>query len=82
LIEHFILYLNFCKSNNSKFLTKKGQDNRKGENDPKNRVDAIFGRMDKNFSNTLDEYEFVKGCLEDEFLMQFLNPQITASKGL
>lgn len=50
-----------------------GIDNRKGENDPKERVTAIFRKMDTNYTNTLDEREFVEGCLGDPFLMKLLS---------
>ncbi len=53
-----------------------GVENRKGDNDPKERTSAIFAKMDKNYSNTLDEQEFVEGCLGDPVLLQLLNPQL------
>jgi Ca2+-binding EF-hand superfamily protein len=49
-----------------------GQDDRKGDNDPKQRVEAIFRKMDKNYSNTLDEQEFIEGCFSDPILMRLL----------
>ncbi len=30
--------------------------------------------MDTDYTNTLSEEEFVKGCLEDPFLNRLLNP--------
>ena len=53
----------------------RGVENRKGENDPKERVNDIFRRMDTDYTNTLNEIEFVEGCLSDPVLMKFLNPQ-------
>ena len=53
----------------------RGIDSRKGANDPKNRTADIFGKMDRDYTNTLNEEEFVQGCLQDEVLMKFLNPQ-------
>ena len=53
----------------------KGIENRKGENDPKERSNDIFKRMDTDYTNTLSESEFVDGCLSDPILMKFLNPQ-------
>lgn len=53
-----------------------GVQNRKGDNDPKERANAIFRKMDTNFSNTLDEREFVEGCVGDATLMKFLNPTV------
>lgn len=53
-----------------------GEKNRKGENDPKERTEAIFRKMDTNYSNTLDEKEFIEGCLTDPVLMKFLNPTL------
>jgi hypothetical protein len=53
-----------------------GVENRHGDNDPKERTDAIFRKMDRDFTNTLNESEFVEGCLSDPVLLRLLNPQI------
>ena len=53
-----------------------GETNRKGDNDPKSRTEAIFRKMDRDYSNTLSESEFIEGCLSDPVLMRLLNPQI------
>jgi Ca2+-binding EF-hand superfamily protein len=53
-----------------------GVQNRKGDNDPKERAIAIFRKMDTNYSNSLDEREFIDGCINDQILMKFLNPQV------
>jgi hypothetical protein len=53
-----------------------GVENRHGDNAPKERTNAIFARMDRNYTNTLDEHEFVDGCLSDPFLLKLLNPQV------
>jgi Ca2+-binding EF-hand superfamily protein len=51
-----------------------GETNRKGDNDPKNRVAAIFTKLDKDNSGFLTQQEFVEGCLGDPILMAFLAP--------
>ena len=43
----------------------RGIESRKGENDPKIRAADIFSKMDKDFTNTLNETEFVTGCMQD-----------------
>lgn len=53
-----------------------GEENRKGDNDPKERVTAIFNKLDKDHSGTLSEAEFVNGCLQDPYLMKLLVPQL------
>ena len=54
----------------------KGEQNRKGDNDPKQRAEAIFSKLDKDNSGTLDENEFVQGCMSDPYLMKLLVPHI------
>jgi Ca2+-binding EF-hand superfamily protein len=53
-----------------------GETNRKGDNDPKQRVSAIFQKLDRDNSGTLTEEEFVEGCLQDPVLMKFLAPNV------
>jgi hypothetical protein len=53
-----------------------GETNRKGDNDPKQRVNAIFLKLDRDNSGTLTEDEFVSGCIEDPVLMKFLAPNV------
>ena len=53
-----------------------GEQNRKGDNEPKERVQAIFNKLDKDHSGFLDENEFINGCLSDVVLMKLLVPQI------
>mgnify|MGYP002784902986 CR=1 FL=1 len=53
-----------------------GVENRKGDNDPRERTKAIISKMDKNYSNTIDENEFVEGCLGDPILLKLLNPTL------
>lgn len=48
-----------------------GETNRKGDNDPKNRVAAIFNKLDKDHNGFLTEQEFVEGCLSDQSLYFF-----------
>ena len=52
-----------------------GETNRKGDNDPKNRVEAIFNALDRDHNGTIDENEFIDGCLSDPVLMRLLVPQ-------
>lgn len=54
----------------------KGEPNRKGDNDPKERVEAIFNRLDRDHNGSLDENEFVEGCLSDPVLMKILVPHV------
>lgn len=54
----------------------KGESNRKGDNDPKQRVEAVFNKLDKDRSGTLDEHEFIEGCISDPVLMKILYQQI------
>jgi Ca2+-binding EF-hand superfamily protein len=51
-----------------------GETNRKGDNDPKQRVNAIFNKLDRDNNGTLSEAEFVEGCTSDPVLMSFLAP--------
>lgn len=51
-----------------------GEERRKGENDPKERVIAIFNKLDANNNGFLTEEEFVEGCSSDPVLMSFLAP--------
>lgn len=50
----------------------KGIDNRKGENSPKERVTAIFNKLDKDHNGNISEEEFISGCMQDPILTQFL----------
>jgi hypothetical protein len=50
----------------------KGIKEREGPNSPKAKTAEIFAKMDTNFSNTLDEQEFIKGCMNDQQLRSFL----------
>ena len=38
-----------------------GEEKRKGDNDPKHRVIAIFNKLDRDQNGTLSEQEFVDG---------------------
>lgn len=53
-----------------------GEQNRKDDNDPKQRVDAIFNKMDRDHNGTIDEREFIDGCLSDPVLLRLLVPQV------
>lgn len=54
----------------------RGEENRKGDNDPKQRAEAIFNKLDKDQNGTLDQKEFIEGCLADPVIMRLLVPQI------
>jgi neurocalcin delta len=51
-----------------------GEENRKGDNSPKERVAAIFGKLDADKNGYLTEDEFIEGCASDPVLMGFLAP--------
>ncbi len=51
-----------------------GEENRKGDNAPKERVAAIFNKLDADKNGFLTEEEFVEGCSNDPILMGFLAP--------
>lgn len=53
-----------------------GEQNRRGDNDPKQRVEAIFNKIDRDNNGTIDENEFIEGCLSDPVLMRILVPQV------
>ena len=40
-----------------------GEEKRKGDNDPKHRVIAIFNKLDRDQNGTLSEQEFVDGII-------------------
>jgi Ca2+-binding EF-hand superfamily protein len=50
----------------------KGINDRKGDNDPKKRTEAVFARVDRNKSGKLSEEEFIYGCTSDSLLYQVL----------
>ena len=52
-----------------------GVTNRKGENAPKERVNAIFRKLDTNYTNVIDCDEFINGCINDPVLMKFFDMQ-------
>ena len=45
---------------------------RKGNNDPKKRVDEAMKKLDVNKKNSLTLTEFVEGCLNDQEMREFL----------
>ncbi|CAF0716363.1 unnamed protein product [Brachionus calyciflorus] len=53
-----------------------GEQNRKNDNDPKQRVESIFNKLDRDHNGTIDENEFIEGCLSDQILMRLLVPQV------
>ncbi|CAF0787173.1 unnamed protein product [Brachionus calyciflorus] len=51
-----------------------GEEHRKGENSPSERVKTIMSKLDKDQNGYLTEDEFVSGCLEDSVLRALLAP--------
>ena len=51
-----------------------GEEHRKGENSPSERVKKIMNKLDKDRDGYLNEKEFVNGCLEDPVLRNLLAP--------
>lgn len=51
-----------------------GEENRKGENSPPNRVNKIMEKLDKDRDGKLSSDEFIEGCLNDEILRHLLAP--------
>lgn len=55
-----------------------GEENRKGDNAPNNRVKKIMDKLDINGDGKLSSDEFINGCMEDEHLRRLLAPNATA----
>ena len=53
-------------------LTGISEKDRKGDQAPKNRVELIMRKIDKNGDNVLEFDEFVSGCLNDELVRHIL----------
>ncbi len=53
-----------------------GEDNRKGDNSPENRVKKIMEKLDLNDDKNISRDEFVEGCLKDDILRQLLAPNV------
>jgi Ca2+-binding EF-hand superfamily protein len=53
-----------------------GEENRKGENSPDNRVKKIMEKLDLNDDKNISRDEFVEGCLKDDILRQLLAPNV------
>jgi len=51
-----------------------GEDQRKGENSPSERVKQIMAKLDKDANGYLSEQEFVDGCIADPKLRGLLAP--------
>jgi Ca2+-binding EF-hand superfamily protein len=51
-----------------------GEEHRKGENSPSERVKVIMQKLDKDQNGYLSEDEFVDGCLADPVLRSLLAP--------
>lgn len=53
-----------------------GEENRKGDNSPENRVKKIMEKLDLNDDKNISRDEFVDGCLKDDVLRQLLAPNV------
>jgi len=53
-----------------------GEENRRGDNSPENRVQVIMQKLDLNDDKNISRDEFVDGCLKDEVLRQLLAPNV------
>jgi Ca2+-binding EF-hand superfamily protein len=53
-----------------------GEENRKGDNAPENRVKKIMEKLDLNDDKNISRDEFVEGCLKDDILRQLLAPNV------
>ncbi len=53
-----------------------GEENRKGDNSPENRVKRIMEKLDLNDDKNISRDEFVDGCLKDDVLRQLLAPNV------
>ncbi|CAF1002826.1 unnamed protein product [Adineta ricciae] len=53
-----------------------GEENRKGDNSPENRVKRIMEKLDMNDDKNISREEFVEGCLKDDILRQLLAPNV------
>ena len=53
-----------------------GEENRKGDNSPENRVKKIMEKLDLNDDKNISRDEFVDGCLKDDILRQLLAPNV------
>lgn len=53
-----------------------GEENRKGDNAPDNRVKKIMEKLDINDDKNISRDEFVEGCLKDDILRQLLAPNV------
>ena len=51
-----------------------GEEHRKGENSPSQRVRTIMSKLDQDNNGYLNEDEFVEGCLSDSILRSLLAP--------
>ena len=51
-----------------------GEEHRKGDNSPSERVKTIMAKLDKDQNGYLSEAEFVDGCLADPVLRSLLAP--------
>jgi Ca2+-binding EF-hand superfamily protein len=48
----------------------------KNKYDQENQIKRIFDQLDTNEDNSITKYEFIEGCLKDEFLLHFLSANI------
>ncbi|CAF0813769.1 unnamed protein product [Adineta ricciae] len=53
-----------------------GENDRKGNRDPKSRANEIIARLDKNGDKKLNKEEFIAGCQNDSVLRRVLAPTV------
>ena len=53
-------------------LTGVPENERKGDQAPKKKVEEMILKLDKNSNNVLEFEEFLDGCLNDEYVRKLL----------
>ncbi len=53
-------------------MTGVPENERKGDNSPKRKVEEMIHKLDKNFNNVLEFDEFLDGCLSDDYVRNIL----------
>lgn len=48
------------------------ENDRKGDYSPKQRVESIFKKLDKNMNNVLEFDEFFDGCMDDDYVRKII----------
>ena len=65
-----------CMGHRTALFRSSGEENRKGDNAPDNRVKKIMEKLDINDDKNISRDEFVEGCLKDDILRQLLAPNV------